>query len=367
MPDENKKLLTDAERQRLAERAIEDDLAASRPVDHPRAVLTGGQPGSGKSQIVAAISFQFEVSGEGAVIVDPDEIRPTLPYMRERIAAGNLDTPDAANSDAGTIAYKMVQIAKSKRRNLLIDGTLQNTSRAVDLADELHFAGYSVEMHGMAVSPDLSHARTYARREAQIASSSSGFGRGVGDEFHDQAVAGFAETVTAYQTRYKVDAMALYDDQGAKIAETRLIDGHWEPPLSMATALADARQNPSPEVLQTTFETWTLARDLMAARNADGAELAKVTDYADQAKDAATAKPSLPRAPDDNGSYTGAIVRVDAATATQMVDGNEVVHQRRALIDRKGLVAEGRTVAIDYKAGVAKVGDPHQQRRGRSV
>lgn len=270
--------LTSAEQDELASVIASTAFSFTQAVDRPRAILTGGQPGSGKSYIVDSLAVQFEPIG-GIVAIDPDAIRPRLPYMQERIAAGELDVPDVANVDAGTIAYKMVQLAKAEHRNVLIDGTLQNTPRAIGLANELTAAGYQVEMHGMAVYPDLSHARTYTRREAQIAASPTGFGRGVGDAFHDQAVAGFAKTVDAYQVEKVVTKIALYNSGNTIEAECSLVGGQWEPQVSMAQVLKNAHENPSPAVRVAAVDAWQLARDAMRDRRADDQEQAKIVAF----------------------------------------------------------------------------------------
>ena len=276
--------LSEAEQQAHARHLMKEALQKSQAVDRPRAVLTGGQPGSGKSYIVNSVGVEFEGMG-GVIKIDPDEIRPTLPYMAERIAAGNLDIPNAANIDAGTIAYQMVQIAKEHRRNIVIDGTLQNTSRALDLAGEMRKAEYHVEFHGMATYPDLSHARTYSRREEQIAQSPTGFGRGVSDEFHDQAVKGFGLTVEMFQQKAAVDSMTLHFGNEGPPVSTRFINGSWAPAVDMKATLDHAHQQPSPEVLKQASDTWTTASKAMKARNADPEEIAKVDKLCNSAMD----------------------------------------------------------------------------------
>lgn len=270
--------LTAGQQEALAGEIAARELLYTVAVDKPRPILTGGQPGSGKSYIVDQLAVAFEPIG-GIITVDPDAIRPQLPYMKDRIAVGDLDIPKAANVDAGTVAYKLVQIAKTERRNLLIDGTLQNTDRAIGLAKELSAAGYQVEMHAMAVYPDLSHARTYTWREAQIATSPTGFGRGVSDEFHDQAVAGFAKTVDAYQVDKFVTSIALYSAGGTKDAECRLSGGQWVPDIAMSRVLKAAHESPTPAIKLATVDAWQMARDAMQRRAAEPQEQAKVAQF----------------------------------------------------------------------------------------
>lgn len=284
--------LTQAEQRRHASELMRAQLAESQAVDNPQAVLTAGQPGSGKSYIVKTVGVRFEGHG-GVVRIDPDAIRPTIPYMKERIERGDLDIPDAAYADAGTIAYEMIQIAKLERRNLIIDGTLQNTGRATDLANELKVSRYGVEFQGMAIPPDLSHARTYSRRELEIKDSASGFGRGVGDEFHDQAVKGYGITVESFQKKASVDSMTLHFGDGSKPLTTRLVDGLWVPAVSMKDELDNAQRNPSPTLLKEAESTWSRALSLMQKRSAPAEEIAKVEAFKDASTERASKSPGV--------------------------------------------------------------------------
>ena len=301
MADDAIKGMTPDEQKAAAARFIEQDLRHSQPVESPRAIITGGQPGSGKSYIVQSVGVQFEGAG-GVIVIDPDEIRPKLPYMQDLIAAGKLDIPDAAYIDAGTIAHEMVQIAKQERRNVIVDGTLANTDRALQLADGFQKAAYQVEFHGMAVSPELSHARTYSRREDQIAKSPTGFGRGVGDDFHHGAVKGYAASVDALQSKSAVNSMALYYPNGAKI-ETKFQGGTWVPAVSMKEKLDQAHTQPSPEIMKATVATWDVASNAMRAREAPKEEQLKV----DNLRAAATAKAPAPTPAEQADRFDAAV------------------------------------------------------------
>lgn len=282
------------QQQAHAARLIAEQLDRTQRMDRPEAILTGGQPGSGKSYIVKSVGVQFEGLG-GIVKIDPDDIRPTLPYMKERIEAGDLDIPDAANRDAGTIAYQMVQIAKQQRRNVVIDGTLQNTERAIGLADEMRKAEYDVHFQGMATYPDLSHARTYRRLEEQIEDSPTGFGRGVGDAFHAQATKGYATTVEAFQKKASVDSMTLHFSDGARPVSTRLVDGQWVPAVDMKGMLDRAYEKPTLPSLDQAADTWTFATTKMRERGADPSEIARIETFrADSMRRQATAERPAP-------------------------------------------------------------------------
>ncbi len=275
--------LSTAERDKLARDLIDVQLGATKAVDDPRAVMTAGQPGSGKSMIVRSISVQFEGMG-GAITIDPDVIRPNIPYMRERIAKGDLTIPDAAYQDAGTIAAGMMKLGAEANRNIIYDGTLSNTFYARQNAEYLRAKDYRVEIHGMAVDPNLSHARTYSRREAEIAASPTGFGRGVGDKFHDDAVAGLVSTIKALQDEGKVDAIVLYDRTGQKVGTVKLEEGRWIPDKSIADELKKVHAFPDQGSRDEAARTWEKAATLMDVRNADPADRTKVEAFRDAAR-----------------------------------------------------------------------------------
>ena len=192
--------LSPSERKTKARELLNKDLSTTHAVQTPTAVFTGGQPGSGKSITRKHVVAEYDHSG-GIIEIDPDQIRLDFDYMRPMIAAGGQDIPGFAYSDAGRVAFHMVGYAAEAKRNALIDGTLKNIDHTLQLIGKLRAAGYKIEIHGMAVYPGLSHARTYARREEEIANSPSGFGRGVDDDYHHEAVHGYMHTIELLYTK----------------------------------------------------------------------------------------------------------------------------------------------------------------------
>jgi len=278
---ETPKGLSKDEQARIAQRQANRAIDATLPVaSAPTAVLTGGQPGAGKSTIVQNLVAEFGDKG-GIVTIDPDKVRPMIPYMRPLIAMGVEEIPDVANSDAGAIAYQMVWHATAARRNVLIDGTLKNTNNASSLVSKLRSQGYTVELHGMAVYPGLSHARTYARREDEMANSPSGFGRKVDDAYHDDAVRGFAHTVEVFYEGQQVDRIALYDELGQRTYDARLQGNAWIPQEPLPNDVLDqAHTSPGESVLKLTADAWTITARAMRERGASGPERAVVEQHA---------------------------------------------------------------------------------------
>lgn len=297
------KPLTDAERSAIARKLVDEAKELAPAVDKPVAVFTAGQPGAGKRAIVNSVSVHFEGLGARPIAIDPDDVRPTLPYMRERIARGEVNTPDAAYADAGTIASKMMHFAAEGRRNIVYDGTLSNTFYARENVEHLKSQNYRVEIHGMAVAPDLSHASTYDRRELEIERHPKGYGRGVGDDFHDQAVSGLVKTIDALQADGKIDAIVLYNRKGEVVGSTKLEEGRWVPDEKMSDVLRRTHDRPDAQSLKDAAATWERASEMMRDRGADPADQRKVDGFRDAAK--ARIEPDLttPTSPDPAAAY----------------------------------------------------------------
>jgi hypothetical protein len=278
---DDQKPLRDDEREKLARDLTDSELERTPRVTSPLAVLTAGQPGSGKSMIVTSMRVKF--GDARAVEINPDEVRPQIPYMRERIERGDLNIPGAAFSDAGTVAARIMEMSSAESRNIIYDGTLSNSFYAGKTADHLKEQGYRVEVHGMAVTPDLSHASTYDRREGEIRTSPTGFGRGVGDDFHDQAVKGLVQTIGDLQAQNKVDAIVLYDRDGQIVGSSKFEKGEWVPDQRMAETLREVHNNPNQKSLQDAANTWDRAAELMRYRGAEPGEQQKVDGFRDAA------------------------------------------------------------------------------------
>lgn len=288
---DDQKPLDDDQRERLAKRLTDLQLNETPRVDKPLAVFTAGQPGSGKSGIVRTMRVQF--GDARAVEINPDDVRPAIPYMGERIQRGELKTPDAANMDAGIISHRMMQMAGQAQRNIIYDGTLSNSFYAGQNIDELKKLGYRVEVHSMATSPELSHARTYSRREQEIKESDTRFGRGVDDSYHDQSLKGLLRSLDDLQAGNKPHALVAYDQNNKVIGVINRENDQWVPDKRISDMLREVHNNPTKEALQGAAQQWDLAANLMRERGADPAEQQKVDRFRESAFDRLGTQPTI--------------------------------------------------------------------------
>lgn len=362
---DDQKPLRDDEREKLARDLAETGIEKSTAVKEPLAIFTAGQSGSGKSMIVNSMRIQFEGVG-GAVEIDPDKIRPQIPYMRDRIERGDLDIPQVAFSDAGNLAHRVMQISAEERRNIIYDGTLSNYGNSSKSMDELKDKGYRVEVHGMAVSPDLSHASTYDRREVEIVDSKTGFGRGVSDEFHDQAVKGLVDTIEKLQQNNNAHAIVLYGRDGKVVGSSNLENGQWVPDERLADTLRDIHNNPDRRSLEDAVKTWDRASDLMRFRGADLDEQRKIESFRVASHERLPAEPSIDAAAPNRGSPDAD--RANTGERLIIADGTRI-HEKR--IDggwrEQDSEPQGSSPKGVYRLDTAREADPKSKEEYRGA
>ncbi|WP_167237011.1 zeta toxin family protein [Massilia genomosp. 1] len=199
--------LDKAEHDRLYALIARDHLPRVEPQEKPMAIITGGQPGSGKSNLTAEAKQEFATQG-GYVLVDPNELRLNHPAYFELMSENDREAADLTHSDASTWAKRLTSDAIEGRRNLIIDQTSKNADALLALTTRLSEAGYHVELRVMAVNPELSYLRTLLRYEGQKAQE--GMGRFVPKNVHDDAYEGLPGSVEAVERAKSVHAVKVY-------------------------------------------------------------------------------------------------------------------------------------------------------------
>lgn len=215
-------------------------LPMSRAQEHPCAIITGGQPGSGKSGITDIATERFR--NTGYVLVDADKLRPKHPDYKRLAKSGRNDAADVTHPDAGAWAQRLMRDGIDGRRNIIIDQTSRDPVGMEKIISELRKSGYRVEFHAMAVSAEVSEQRIHQRYEGQIAKD--GYGRFSQPDKHDAAYSGLTRTVEAVEQKRLVDKLCLYDRNLTMIYENTLEQGRWKSRPTAAQTLEGERNRP---------------------------------------------------------------------------------------------------------------------------
>ncbi|MGG5276315.1 zeta toxin family protein [Pseudomonas syringae pv. coryli] len=216
-------------------------LPKSRPQDHPTAIITGGQPGSGKSGITTQAKSELAERG-GYVLIDADKLRTFSPLYRPALEANDREAANLTHPDAAGWSKSLTVAGAQGRRNLIIDQTSKDPAAVEHLASQLKGAGYRVELRVMAVNEKISEQRIHTRYEEQKAIQ--GHGRFSTAENHQIAYAGVAKTVSQVEQNRSVDALVLMDKNHIRVSENFLENGEWSRPMSATRTMEAERSRP---------------------------------------------------------------------------------------------------------------------------
>lgn len=202
-----------------------DALARTTAQENPKAILLGGQPGSGKSALAAEAIRELRANG-GAVVIDADRMREENPRYKQLSREDPQHAADRTQKEAGEWATRLTLAAVENRRNLVVDGTMRSPENIRDLTTRLKEQGYEVEARVLAVNPETSVTRARLRFEEQVAER--GTGRFVNKEQHDNAYNGMVESVRALERDKLTDSVRVYDANQRQIYENSQERGEWK-------------------------------------------------------------------------------------------------------------------------------------------
>ncbi|MGZ7179074.1 zeta toxin family protein [Burkholderia gladioli] len=280
--------------QRAYARVEREALEASREQVAPTAILLGGQPGAGKTALARRAVAELGAHG-GAVLIDADRMRENLPQYSQLLRENPQHAADLTHVEAGRWSGRLTHAASEARRNLVIDGTMRNPESLRNLARRLNERGYTLEVRGVAMPADVSLTRAQMRTEREIATT--GVGRVVNPQQHDQAYAGMVETVALLEREKAVNRILIVDRHHREIYRNELHQGDWREPPAAADAIA--RERGRPMTHEEITDHAAMLSDILALRTVRGAPVPDIADVALRREYAAAARHAIARtAPD---------------------------------------------------------------------
>ncbi|MGN4155767.1 zeta toxin family protein, partial [Burkholderia gladioli] len=280
--------------QRAYARVEREALEASREQVAPTAILLGGQPGAGKTALARRAVAELGARG-GAVLIDADRMRENLPQYSQLLRENPQHAADLTHVEAGRWSGRLTEAASEARRNLVIDGTMRNPESLRNLARRLNERGYTLEVRGVAMPADVSLTRAQMRTEREIATT--GVGRVVNPQQHDQAYAGMVETVALLEREKAVNRILIVDRHHREIYRNELHQGEWREPPAAADAIA--RERGRPMTHEEITDHAAMLSDILALRTVRGAPMPDIADVALRREYAVAARQAIARtAPD---------------------------------------------------------------------
>lgn len=249
------------------------------------AILVGGQPGAGKTALARQALTEMRERG-GAVLIDADRMRENLPQYGRLLREQPQHAADLTQADAGRWSVALTTAAALAHRNLVIDGTMRNPENLRNLARRLGERGYTLEVRGVAMPADVSLTRAQLRTEREIATT--GVGRVVNADQHDQAYAGMLETVALLEREKAVHRIQIVDRRHQEVYRNELEHGEWRKSPAAAAAISRERDRPMTHE-ELSVHAQTLG-DILAMRTVRGAPAAEIADVSERRENALAAR-----------------------------------------------------------------------------
>jgi hypothetical protein len=130
--------------ERAYKRVEREALERTQQQENPRAILLGGQPGSGESELANQSLRELRQSG-GAVTIDADRMREENPRYQQLSKEDPQNAADRTHKEAAEWSMRLTVTAIEQRRNLVVNGTMRSPENMRALATRLKENGYDME------------------------------------------------------------------------------------------------------------------------------------------------------------------------------------------------------------------------------
>lgn len=254
-------------------RDIEADLLAkSRSVLHPRVVITGGQPGSGKSKLLEQSKKDFP--GGNVVVINGDDLRAYHPRAEEILRLDDRRFAERTDPDSREWTKRLFDRAIETRRNIVFESTMREAGPISKTMERLREEGYHLTAKVVATHERMSTTGIFRRYEEQKAEK--GYGRWSELSSHDAGYEGMPRTVEHIEKQGLVDRLEVYSRAGELLYENEYKGGKWERSPKAGEVIEAERQREPTERERANFQSdWRRIYDLMEDRKAPKRELEK--------------------------------------------------------------------------------------------
>jgi len=227
--------LSEADHEAIFQTYIKPQVfALATSVDHPVAVIFGGQPGAGKSRAVDDALDELNAKG-GAVQIIGDDLRGYHPAYDALLSKDDKTAAFYTDRDTGKWVEKCIAHAKEQRVHVVIEGTMRNSDTVAATMADFRGAGYEIDARALAVNFRLSEQGILQRYENQKADR--GTGRMTTAKAHQDAYDGMPHTIERIEREKLADRITVYRRGGEVLYSNEVQNGQWKNPPQAKGAL----------------------------------------------------------------------------------------------------------------------------------
>jgi predicted ABC-type ATPase len=185
--------------------AFEIELYGTKPVDSPKLIIVGGQPGSGKSDLQKFGELEL---ASNVVVLSTDVLRSYHPYERE-IKKTYPDYYHILTVDlARILLINLENYALAHKLNVILESTLGNSEAMLQKINKYRKQDYQIDLKVIAVNELISYLGAEDRYENMILAEKSG--RMVSKQNHDQNYKDIPTTLQMLKDQDLLDNVAVY-------------------------------------------------------------------------------------------------------------------------------------------------------------
>ncbi|MFL1376220.1 MULTISPECIES: zeta toxin family protein [unclassified Nocardiopsis] len=200
------------------------DRLTGKAREHPRLLLFGGQPGSGKSTLQRLL---LPALPEGTVSYDGDDLMRLSPDYERAMRRDDRAASHAVAAQVGVLHVPAMEYIRAGRTDVVCSHPLGRADWAAEWVRGFREAGYRVEVAFLAVHASASRFAIVDRY--RLSREQQGFGRWMPEHLHDRFYQGVPNTVEFLETHRLVDSLYVLSREGEVLYADHLDDdgGDW--------------------------------------------------------------------------------------------------------------------------------------------
>ena len=186
---------------------IKNDITRNKTrVDSPVAIVLGGQPGAGKSNIYQIARRRFS---NNLVELDCDAFRIYHPYYEQIKLIFGKEDGAKTNPFIFRAVDTLVEELSDEKYNLIIESSLNRSKTAINNGKILPPKGYEVELHVMATNKEVSWQGTINRYYEEM--RRTGKPRAVPRDFHDRVISNICNSLYSVKQSGLMSNILMFD------------------------------------------------------------------------------------------------------------------------------------------------------------
>lgn len=242
-----------------------DSFAGTTPVERPRIVITGGQPGSGKSKLIELSKDEFPDGN--VVVINGDDLRYYHPKANQILKIDDKRFAERTDPDSRKWTRQLFDKAIVEQRNIIFESTMREADPLSKTMMRLKESGYQITAKVVACHERMSATGVFMRYESQKADK--GYGRFSAMESHDAGYDGMPKTIDYIEKNKLADNIQVHDRSGRVLYSNKLEGSKWKnDPRAAQIVEAERSRQPTNIEIQQFQETWKRITTLMEKRQA---------------------------------------------------------------------------------------------------